>query len=102
MKKVNLYCGLNDKDTKRQQIDTVEAYKIASNICLQLFDGCTIYTADGIYKHENGSMVIEKTLKIELIDAEPEKVELLILELKSIFNQESILKTVEVINFEFC
>lgn len=102
MKKVNIYCGLNDKETKMQKIDTVEAYKIASNICMQLFDGCTIYTADGIYKHDDGTIVIEKTLKIELIDADDDKIELLTLQLKSIFNQESILKTVETVNFEFC
>ena len=32
MKRFTLYMGLNDKDTKTQQISIVEAYKIVSNI----------------------------------------------------------------------
>ncbi len=33
-KQTNLYIGLNDKDTKVQKIDTIEAYKIVYNILL--------------------------------------------------------------------
>ena len=31
MTKFNLYVGLNDKTTKRQEISTIEAYKLITN-----------------------------------------------------------------------
>ena len=62
MKKFTLYLGLNDKETKLQKIQTVEAFKIVSNLIAARFDGGTIFEADGVYKHENGVLVIVKTL----------------------------------------
>jgi len=32
MTKFNLYVGLNDKTTKKQEISTIEAYKLITNI----------------------------------------------------------------------
>ena len=32
MEKITLYVGLNDKDTKAQKIDTLEAVKITKNL----------------------------------------------------------------------
>lgn len=90
MNKFTLYLGLNDKDTKTQKISTIEAYKIVMNLLLNYTDGATVYEADGIYKHEDGTIVIEKTLKIELLFVERATVGEIIEELKKIFNQESI------------
>lgn len=45
MKKYTLYCGLNDKDTKRQEISTLEAAKMVRNACLSYADGATIFEA---------------------------------------------------------
>ena len=67
MVKYTLYVGLNDKDTKTQVLDSVECYKIAENIIVNDFGGCTIYNAKGIYTHNDGSVVIENTLRIEII-----------------------------------
>lgn len=100
MTKYTLYMGLNDKDSKRQMISTVEAYKIVSNLVSQMFDGGTIYEADGVYKHDDGTIVIEKTLKIELLFAEQKDVKDLCETLKRVFNQESIAVQVEEINSE--
>ena len=47
MKKYTLYCGLNDKDTKRQEISTLEAAKMVRNACLSYADGATIFEATG-------------------------------------------------------
>lgn len=63
MEKFILYVGLNDKDTKTQKISTLEAYKIVNNIIMKYTDGATIYEANGLYKHEDGTVVIEKTLR---------------------------------------
>ena len=100
MKKYTLYMGLNDKDSKVQQISTLEAYKIVSNLVAKEFDGGTIYEADGIYKHEDGNIVVEKTLKIELLFAEESKVKRFCETLKAMFNQESIAVQMEEINSE--
>ena len=98
MKKFTLYLGLNDKDKKKQLISTVEAYKIANNILLHYTDGATIFEANGIYKHDDGSYVIEKTLRIELLFIKDETVEKIIKDLKTSFNQESIAVQKESIN----
>lgn len=98
MEKFTLYLGLNDKDTKTQQIGTVEAYKVVSNLIAEDFDGGTIYEARGIYRHENGEIVNENTLRIELLFTTMEKVKNLVSILKKAFNQESIAVQREVID----
>jgi len=100
IKKFTLYLGLNDKDSKQQEIATVEAYKIVSNLISSDFDGGTIFEAKGIYKHENGEIVTETTLRIELLFTEAIKVKALCDTLKKLFNQESIAVQEEVINSE--
>lgn len=102
MNKITLYVGLNDKDSKRQEITTIDAYKIAVKTVLSYCGGATILEADGIYTHDNGEIVIEKTLKIELIDIDNNAVNHIISDLKRVFNQESILKQREIITNEFC
>lgn len=98
MKKFTLYMGLNDKDTKVQVISTIEAYKVVSNIIAKDFGGGTIFEAQGIYKHDDGKIVFEKTLRIEILFAEEPQIKALVAELKKIFNQESIAVQVEDIN----
>lgn len=103
--KFTLYLGLNDKDTKAQKIATVEAYKIVSNIIANRFDGGTIFEAVGIYKHGDGTLVKETTLRIELLYFEErdedgklkvtieqftEMVRDFVATLKEIFNQECV------------
>lgn len=90
MKKYTLYCGLNDKDTRRQEIGTLEAAKVARNACLTFADGATIFEADGIYKHDDGELVTEKTLRIELMMVEASVVKRVVEFLKAALNQESI------------
>lgn len=100
MEKFTLYLGLNDKDTKRQEISTIEAYKVVSNLIAEDFDGGTIYEARGIYRHDSGEVVEEKTLRIELLFTTIEKVKNLVSILKRAFNQESIAVQREVITSE--
>lgn len=98
MKKFTLYMGLNDKDAKVQVISTIEAYKVVSNIIAKDFGGGTIFEAQGIYRHDDGKIVFEKTLRIEILFAEEPQIKALVAELKKIFNQESIAVQVEDIN----
>lgn len=100
MVKFTLLVGLNDKDSKIQKIGTLEAYKIINNIILQYTDGATIYEASGIYKHDDGTVVVEKSLRIELLFIDRAVVNEIIEQLKIILNQESIVLTTENIQSE--
>ena len=98
MEKFILYLGLNDKDTKVQKIATLEAYKIAMNILQNYTEGATVYEANGLYKHDDGTFVIEKTLRIELMFVDQRTVEKIVKDLKKVFNQESVIVQKEVVN----
>lgn len=100
IKKFTLYLGLNDKDSKQQEISTLEAYKIVSNLISKDFGGGTIFEAKGIYKHDDGTIVTETTLRIELLFTDAIHVKTLCDTLKKLFNQESIVVQEEVINSE--
>ena len=54
MKKITLYIGLNDKDSKIQEISTLDAYKIVTKI---IGVGSTLTEGKGSYKHEDGTVV---------------------------------------------
>lgn len=91
MNKYTLYIGLNDKDTKRQQLDNLEASKIVQNILTEKTGGGTIYNATGVYKHEDGTVIIENTLRVEIVAAALEAVREAITIIKTALNQESII-----------
>lgn len=65
MKKITLYVGLNDKDSKVQEVGTIDAYKMVSNV---IGVDSTITEGRGIYKHEDGTVVSEVSLIVELLD----------------------------------
>ena len=85
-----LILGLNDKNTKKQKISTKKAYKIVTNILTGYFDGATITDAKGFYKHDDGTLTFETSLKIELLFANDSDVLEVIKQLKTTFNQETI------------
>lgn len=98
MTKYTIYMGLFDKDSKRQEFDTITAYKMVQQRATQLFDGATISEAKGIYKHDNGEVVIEPTIRIELMFTDLETVKTFCDNLKGMFNQESVVLQVEEVN----
>lgn len=100
MKKYTLYVGLNDKDTKMQKIDTLEGYKVAMNVIKNYTSGATIFSATGIYTHDDGTIITENTLRIELMFIDKPKVVELVNVLKLTFNQESIVMQVQNIESE--
>lgn len=94
--KYSLYLGLNDKDTKTQKIDTLEAYKILCNLLKSYnVEGFTVYNAHGFYMHDDGTFTTENTLKIELMFVDEKIVDNIIKQCKITFNQECIIKQVE-------
>ena len=101
-KKYILNVGLNDKDTKLQKIDSIEAYKIVENTLLNNgLSGYTIYQGKGLYKHDDGTITQENTLIIEMIFTTDDIVNKIIKILKQVLNQESIMKQVQEIELSF-
>lgn len=97
-----LNVGLNDKDTKLQKIDSIEAYKIVENTLLNNgLSGYTIYQGKGLYKHDNGEITQENTLIIEILFTDDNTINNIINILKQVLNQESILKQVQEITISF-
>lgn len=90
MKKFIVYVGLNDKVSKAQEINTLDAFKIATNIAIETVGFSTISEAKGVYTHDDGSIVTETTLRCEFCDVSLEAVKKFALACKTAFNQESI------------
>lgn len=102
MKKTIFYIGLNDKDTKSQKISTLEAADIVSRLVLGVgYPGATISESVGIYTHEDGAIVKESSLRVEILDSVPAKDEKLAQDFKKILNQESILKESQDVQYDF-
>lgn len=91
MKKITLYIGLNDKDSKIQEVSTLDAYKMVLNT---IGVGCTITEGKGIYKHDDGTIVTEVSLIVELLDFDNTLskgwVKNKVNQIKAMLNQESI------------
>ena len=100
MKKHTLYIGLNDKDSKQQEIDSLTAFKIVLNAIRRYYDGGTVRECKGFYTHESGEVTIENTLEVCILQANEEKTLELIKELKNLLNQESIALQTETIKSE--
>jgi hypothetical protein len=100
-RKFTLSVGLNDKDTKVQRISTIEAYKIVENVIVEKVGGGSIFEGRGVYKHDNGQVVIENSLQVQLFDCELDKVREVVEIIKVMLNQESIILTIEEVNSQF-
>lgn len=106
--KASIFIGLNDKDTKAQEISTLEAAKFIQREICKLYDGGTVSEATGIYRHSDGSgaVVVENTLKVEILffgmskaDARAEVLPF-IADVKKFLNQETVALQLEEIESE--
>ena len=99
--KIILFLGLFDQDSKQQEISTLDAYKIASNLLVEIIGFGTITEAMGVYTHDDGTIVQEPTLRIEVSNVEIEPMKRLAIALKQAFNQESVAFEVVKSDFSF-
>lgn len=98
MYKYNIYVGMFDKDTKTQVLSNTEFLNTVRKVMrLKFIDNYTIYKCKGHYKHEDGKIVCEPSINIEIIEHENWSnflyTEDLKRELCNSLNQESILIT---------
>ncbi len=103
MEKFILYVGLNDQNKKKQIISTKKATKKLNELLLNKYElaGATIQNGNGIYKHSSGKIVKEKSFIVTLLDVESHIIDLIIRDLKTLFNQESILKEKQTMKYSF-
>lgn len=103
MRKTTLYIGLNDKDSKMPVMDVLPARDLVARLLLNAgIGGATISEAVGIYTHENGAgVVIEKTIRAELLDTPAEKIKMAVADIKKTLNQESVLVENTTIQADF-
>lgn len=101
MRKITLYVGLNDRETKTQLINTLDAYRIVTNV---LGVDSTITEAKGIYTHEDGAITSETTLVVMLLDFEHKMTKTWLTDkvnaIKLALNQESVAISTEEIESE--
>lgn len=90
MKKTTMCVGLNDKDSKVQEISTLDAYKVLSNIFAETTGGVTITEGRGVYTHDDGEIVFEVTLICTIYGAEDRDIERAATMIKTALNQESV------------
>ena len=99
--KIILFVGLFDKDSKAQEISTLDAYKVASNLLCDIIGFGTITEAMGVYTHDDGTIVQEPTLRIEVSNIDIESMKRLAIALKQALNQESVGFEVVKSDFDF-
>lgn len=101
MTKHTLYIGLHDQKTKRQEITTLDAYKITANIFRATTGGVTITEAVGVYTYDNGDIIIEPSLRCEIFGADIEQIYAAAAQIKTALNQEKIALEETEVNSKF-
>lgn len=89
--KHTFFCGLNDKDSKLQEVNTLDAARIITRVFMAHGTDCTISNARGVYTHEDGTIVSEETIMVQCYQfGDPIDVKGICEDLKKMLNQESI------------
>lgn len=98
MKKFVMYVGLNDKDTKKQEISTEKSIDIICKaLAKQGITDLTMQQGIGIYTHQDGTKTTETSLIVTMLFVERVQVINAISDIKTILNQECVaLETVQV------
>lgn len=102
MKKYIISIGLNDKDTKEQIVNTTQAQFIIEDKVAIAFGWGTIIPSRGVFRHEDGTIVRENSIRVEtLAYASEEDAKDFCEDMKAIFNQESVLLEIVEVSEQF-
>lgn len=100
-----LTIGLYDKDTKVQEIEAETAKNIISDELINHFNiyAFTMMNAYDVYKMNDGAIVIEPSIRLEIADNDltKETIYRIIKRLKTELNQESIMYKMVVSDIDF-
>lgn len=92
--------GLFDQKSKKQEISTVDALQTITRYVIDHCGGGTITTGNGVYTHEDGTVVVEPSIIIKIVGAKFDDVGNLVEDIKTFLNQESVL--VEMSGKSYC
>jgi hypothetical protein len=101
MTKHTLYIGLHDQKTKRQEITTIDAFKVVANIFQNTTGGATITEAMGVYTYNDGTIAIEPSLRCEIFGADLDQIYMAVAQIKTALNQEKIALEETEVNSKF-
>ena len=91
---------LFDQKTKKQEIKTADALETVIAYVINHCGGGTITTGNGVYTHEDGTVVVEPSIIIKIVGAKFEQVGKLVKDIQVFLNQESVL--VEMSEKKYC
>ncbi len=89
----NIYVGLNDATTMREEHSTEEYLDVLNIVCTSYHVSFTFNIIQGGYFNENGEYTRERTLVLTLIDADKDIVDAIARDLCAFFHQEKVLIT---------
>ena len=92
--------GLFDQKSKKQEINTADALQTITRYVIDHCGGGTITTGNGVYTHEDGTVVVEPSIIIKIVGAKFDDVSNLVEDIKIFLNQESVL--VEMSGKSYC
>lgn len=101
MEKITVFVGLNDRDSKKQEVSFSTAISLLSQYIAQAVGVGTLSEAAGVYTHDNGETVQERTIKAEFYVEDREPVMEFVRFAKSILNQESVAVEVSKPSIQF-
>ena len=93
LSETQVYIGLNDATSKRQEHDTRHYVSILKDVCINHGTPFSFDVINGGYIHDDGEYTEEKTIVLTFIDVAWETVERVARDLCTLFNQESVLVT---------
>ena len=92
--------GLFDQKSKKQEISTTDALQTITRYVIDHCGGGTITTGNGVYTHEDGTVVVEPSIIIKIVGVKFDDVGNLVEDIKIFLNQESVL--VEMSGKSYC
>ena len=96
-----IYIGLNDTETREQQFETERYLEQLKEVCRGYKAAFSVDIEEGGYYHEDGDYTEETSLVLVLIDTDRDKVQNIAKDLCTLFHQESVLVTEDVIDGRF-
>ena len=96
-----IYIGLNDAETREQSFGTERYLETLKEVCRGYKAALSVDIEEGGYYHEDGEYTEETSLVLVLIDTDRDKVQRIAKDLCTLFHQESVLVTEDVIGGRF-
>lgn len=100
-KRYTITVGLKDKNEKEQKIQTEQILRLVNHCCKGYGLAFSCFLQDGGYICDNRDYVMEKSVCIVFIDPDENLIEEIGKDLCAFMNQESVLVTVDEIEFYF-